>query len=98
MVLARLDKFPAPWFGGKQHAAPAVWAALGDPVIVLAGFEGEHGTTLTDAGWGEVEWFEAGHLRGGMGNLGPDGHQQNRERLWLSSHCLREDKMPLFGE
>ena len=28
----RLDhqKAPFPWFGGKQHAAPAVWEALGD--------------------------------------------------------------------
>ncbi|HAM54754.1 MAG TPA: DNA methyltransferase, partial [Candidatus Rokubacteria bacterium] len=25
-----LLKFPAPYYGGKQHAAPAVWAALGD--------------------------------------------------------------------
>jgi hypothetical protein len=67
--------------------------------IVLAGFEGEHGTALTDAGWREVEWFAAGHLRGGMGQTARNGddddggptHQQGRERLWLSPHCLRPD-------
>jgi hypothetical protein len=30
MTVAR-DKCPWPWFGGKRHAAPHVWAALGDP-------------------------------------------------------------------
>ena len=59
--------------------------------IVLAGFDGEHGSALTDAGWSEVEWFTAGFLTGGMGNTGTGngGHQQARERLWLSPHCLR---------
>jgi hypothetical protein len=57
--------------------------------IVLAGFDGEHGTALVDAGWTEHEWFTAGHLTGGMGNVGGKGnHQQNRERLWSSPHCL----------
>lgn len=61
--------------------------------IVLAGFEGEHGTALEAAGWRSVEWYKAGFLRGGMGNTGAadeDGetHQQARERLWLSPHCL----------
>jgi hypothetical protein len=71
--------------------------------IVLAGFEGEHGTALTDAGWREVEWFRTGFLKGGMANTGGEGHQQARERLWLSPHCLRkeEEKKPtqasLFG-
>jgi hypothetical protein len=27
-------------------------------------------------------------LRGGMGNQSANGHQQNRERLWCSPHCL----------
>lgn len=49
--------------------------------IVLAGYEGEH-PGMVDAGWREVEWFKAGFLKGGM------GHQQGRERLWLSPHCL----------
>lgn len=74
-----------------------------DPLfrIVLAGFEGEHGTVLTGAGWTEHEWFTSGHLRGGMGNVNAaDGHQQNRERLWASPHCLtaRDDQqLGLFG-
>jgi len=56
--------------------------------IVFAGFDGEHGTAFTDAGWTEIEWYKAGHLAGGMGNTGKDGHQQKLERLWLSPHCL----------
>ncbi|MDH4158634.1 MAG: DNA adenine methylase [Actinomycetota bacterium] len=56
--------------------------------IVLAGFEGEHGTALESAGWREVEWFTAGFLTGGMGNAKAGGGQQARERLWLSPHCL----------
>ena len=59
--------------------------------VVLAGFDGEHGTELTDAGWSEVEWYAAGWLAGGMGNTGATGHQQARERLWLSPHCLAVD-------
>lgn len=56
--------------------------------IVLAGFEGEH-KGLVEAGWREVEWFASGFLTGGMGNVSRSGaHQQNRERLWLSPHCL----------
>ena len=58
--------------------------------IVLAGFEGEHGSELTDAGWREIEWFAAGHLRGGYSNGSERGHQQARERLWLSPQCLTE--------
>lgn len=55
--------------------------------IVLAGFDGEH-NALVDLGWREVEWFKGGFLTGGMGNTGSKGHQQHRERLWLSPHCL----------
>ena len=51
--------------------------------IVLAGFDGEHGTDLEDAGWNRIEWFDpSGYLAGGMGD------QQHRERLWASPHCL----------
>lgn len=50
--------------------------------IVLAGFDGEHGDALTDAGWTVHEWFDSGYLRGGFGD------QQYRERLWASPHCL----------
>jgi hypothetical protein len=58
---------------------------------VLAGFESEHGTDRVDAGWSEVEWFNAGGLSGGMANTSDvDDHQQDRERLWLSPHCVAE--------
>ena len=82
----------------SESVAHAVreWALAhgGDPRyrIVLAGFAGEH---VMPASWREVEWFRAGFLRGGMANLGAaredrDGerHQQGRERLWCSPHCL----------
>jgi hypothetical protein len=55
--------------------------------IVLAGYDAEHGD-LARAGWREVEWFRKGFLKGGMAQQGDDGHQQGRERLWLSPHCL----------
>ena len=55
--------------------------------IVLAGFEGEHGSALVDAGWTEHEWFTGGFLTGGMGNVGKK-HQMHRDRLWASPHCL----------
>lgn len=60
-----------------------------DPLfrIVLAGFEGEHGSALVDAGWTEHEWFTAGFLSGGMGNVGKKS-QMHRDRLWASPHCL----------
>lgn len=64
--------------------------------IVLAGFDTEH-TELVDAGWRCVEWFKAGHLRGGMGQQGKDGHQQHRERLWLSPHCLQPEPDAQLG-
>ena len=43
---------------------------------------------------------EQGHLKGGMGNVaGSNGHQQDRERLFLSPHCLGEDREPgLFDD
>jgi hypothetical protein len=56
--------------------------------IVLAGYEGEHGEELQAAGWAEHEWFKDGWLRGGMAVQGKDGHQQHRERLFASPHCL----------
>lgn len=56
--------------------------------IVLAGYDCEH-PELVDHGWTEHEWFSAGYLSGGMGNI--DGSsQQHRERLWASPHCLTE--------
>lgn len=65
--------------------------------IVLAGFDGEHGTALVDAGWREIEWFKTGHLKGGYGVQGKDGHQQHRERLWASPHCLQPSTHGLNG-
>lgn len=68
--------------------------------IVLAGYDGEH-NALEAHGWTAVEWFRAGHLKGGMANVrgrsdGEDGdlHQQRRERLWLSPHCVRRVEQP----
>jgi len=72
--------------------------------IVLAGFAGEGHEVLCDHGWREVEWFKKGFLKGGMAQQGENGHQQGRERLWLSPHTLRGDDVQpmvqasLFGE
>ena len=54
--------------------------------IVLAGYDTEH-AALESAGWSVHEWFTDGHLAGGMGNVGGE-HQQKRERLWASPHCV----------
>ena len=75
--------------------------------IVLCGFSGEGHEELLAAGWTEHEWFKAGFLRGGMGNTGAkysgdglDGdkheaaHQQARERIWASPHCLSAAAAP----
>ena len=64
-----------------------------DTRIVLAGFDGEH-NVLEDHGWTSVEWFRDGALKGGYANQGKNGHQQRRERLWLSPHCLRPVAKP----
>lgn len=40
MTLTNLNKTPWPWFGGKSDAAPAVWAALGDPAHYVEPFAG----------------------------------------------------------
>lgn len=64
--------------------------------IVLAGYDGEHGDALERAGWTVHEWYKAGHLRGGYGNIavgnGTGNHQQKRERLWASPHCLTQER------
>jgi site-specific DNA-adenine methylase len=75
--------------------------------IVLAGFDTEH-AELEAHGWTVHEWFAAGHLQGGMGNVRKDkskgGHQQKRERLWASPHCLpinqpaKSETRSLFGD
>jgi hypothetical protein len=85
------------------HAVRAWCLAHGeDPQyrIVLAGFDTEH-TELESHGWRVTEWFKAGFLKGGMAQQGKGGHQQHRERLWLSPHCLgatADRQMGLFGE
>lgn len=68
--------------------------------IVLAGFEGEH-DDLAEDGWRAVEWFAGGWLQGGYAQVSKNGHQQHRERLWLSPHCLTDLPPPqsvLFDE
>lgn len=61
--------------------------------IVLAGFSGEH-EALESAGWRVVEWYTQGFLCGGYAVGSKDGHQQHRERLWCSPHCLMPDLAP----
>jgi hypothetical protein len=63
--------------------------------IVFCGFDGEHGDFFAQAGWREIEWFEDGWLRGGMANTTAAGHQQDRERLWASPHCLGQAALPM---
>lgn len=46
MTLSRLDKFPAPYFGGKSDAAETVWAALGDVAHYVEPFCGSVVTLL----------------------------------------------------
>jgi hypothetical protein len=69
--------------------------------IVLAGFVGEgHEVLVEQHGWREIEWFRAGFLKGGMAQQGENGHQQDRERLWLSPHCISGEppaQRDLFG-
>jgi DNA adenine methylase len=62
--------------------------------IVLAGYAGEH-DRLEDAGWRVKEW----KARGGYGSQGDERGRENaeRERLWLSPHCLGKS-VNLFGE
>ena len=77
--------------GGTPAADARAWCLVnGDNPryrIVLAGYDAEHGE-LARAGWRKVEWFRTGFLKGGMAQQGEGGHQQGRERLWLSPHCL----------
>ena len=56
--------------------------------IVLAGFAGEGHEILEKHGWRSIAWFREGLLKGGYGKQSDQGHQQHRERLWLSPHCL----------
>lgn len=55
--------------------------------IIIAGYDGEH-DELLNYGW-TVETWKA---NGGYGNQGNGQGKENakRERLWLSSYCLKE--------
>ena len=65
--------------------------------IVYAGYDTE-GADLLAAGWREQEWFTAGFLSGGMGQISKTGtHQQHRERLWFSPHCVTPTDDPQGG-
>jgi hypothetical protein len=75
------------------HLVKAWCAKNGDDPdrrIVLAGYDGEHDNELADLGWTSHEWYAAGFLQGGygVGKLDGSTHQQDRERLWASPHCL----------
>ena len=60
--------------------------------IVLCGFEGEGHEELEEHGWRCIEWYKKGFLSGGMANSGgAGGSQMNRDRLWLSPHCLNPE-------
>jgi hypothetical protein len=63
--------------------------------IVLAGFAGEGHEELEAHGWTAQAWFKDGWLKGGMGNQNANGHQQHKERLWFSPHCIRADALPM---
>ena len=72
---------------GTAAAECRTWAIEhgDDPLlrIVLAGYSGEHDMPVT---WRAVEW----KARGGFGSQGKGRGRENadRERLWLSPHCL----------
>lgn len=55
--------------------------------IVLCGYEGEH---EMPASWRVVKWKAAGGYAAAAGN----GENAERERLWLSPHCLHLEPAP----
>lgn len=83
----------------ESKVAPAVrqWCAENgnDPAlrIVLAGYDGEH-NSLETMGWRAVAW----KAKGGYGSQGDGDGRANakRERLWLSPHCIDQQR-DLFG-
>lgn len=62
--------------------------------IVLAGFAGEGHEVLESHGWRCLAWYTPQYLTGGYGMQSEAGTQQDRERLWLSPHCLRPERTP----
>lgn len=60
--------------------------------IVLAGYDTEH--VMPDA-WRVASWTAIG----GYSKRGSASQaNRHRERLWLSPHCLRDDRPNLFGD
>jgi DNA adenine methylase len=85
------------------HHAVRDWCAAhgGDPRlrIVLAGYAGDGNETLAADGWRELSAIPKrrgagyGNRTGAAGN----GANRQRERLWLSPHCLNPDQRELFA-
>jgi hypothetical protein len=63
----------------------------GNPLlrIILCGYDGEH-NELEQHGWRRVAWRN----KGGLGNRDSENKNAERERLWLSPHCLTKTKDP----
>lgn len=57
--------------------------------IVLCGYEGEH-EELEALGWRVVSW----RGKGGFSNQDGENANADRERLWLSPHCLKSKEPP----
>jgi DNA adenine methylase len=76
--------------GGGVMRAVQEWArSVGDNQfmrIVLAGYEGSYDLP----GWRVVAWKAKGGFANGTKNAGKNAI---RERLWLSPHCLAQDRM-----
>lgn len=64
--------------------------------IALAGFDGEGHEILEQHGWTVVEWFKPALLKGGMAKRSKKGHQQYRERIWFSPHCVKPEMTQLM--
>ncbi len=59
--------------------------------IALCGYEGEHEMPDT---WECIAW----KARGGYGSQSKSGNDNcNRERIWFSPHCLKQEGLPLFA-
>jgi len=65
--------------------------------IALCGYEGEGHEALEAKGWEVVAW----RANGGYGNRSEKGRaNRERERIWFSPHCLRDEVVQgqLFGD
>jgi len=93
--------------GSQQYAAGGTGSDLAvkvrlwcvehgdDPMlrICLCGYDDDH-SELERLGWTVTSWNSAGS---GYVGEGKDRTTLNRERLWFSPHCLRNESLPLFG-